>query len=138
MASPYVLNEYTKADVAKHNTKDDLWVIIDGQVYDVTTFFDDHPGGGEVFLEHAGGDASSAFHAEPAHESDRTTGYQGDYLIGKMGPKTVIKPNAKTVVKHLDEDEDEVSMSGGGTPRLLLMAVLLAIVAVVYQFVLKK
>ena len=28
--------EYTVADVAKHNQKDDIWVIIDGQVLDVT------------------------------------------------------------------------------------------------------
>jgi len=28
--------EYTAADVAKHNKKDDVWVIVDGQVLDVT------------------------------------------------------------------------------------------------------
>lgn len=28
--------EYTLAEVAKHNKKDDVWVVIDGQVLDVT------------------------------------------------------------------------------------------------------
>jgi succinate dehydrogenase/fumarate reductase flavoprotein subunit len=28
--------EYTMAEVEKHNTKDDIWVVVDGQVLDVT------------------------------------------------------------------------------------------------------
>jgi succinate dehydrogenase/fumarate reductase flavoprotein subunit len=29
--------EYTMADVAKHNKKDDIWVVVNGQVLDVTS-----------------------------------------------------------------------------------------------------
>ena len=36
---------YTAADVAKHKTQDDLWLIIDGNVYDVTEYVDEHPAG---------------------------------------------------------------------------------------------
>jgi cytochrome b involved in lipid metabolism len=32
-------------------------------VYDVTKFFNDHPGGPQVILEHAGKDASETFEA---------------------------------------------------------------------------
>ena len=31
--------EYTAADVAKHNKKDDIWVIINGEVLDVTKVY---------------------------------------------------------------------------------------------------
>lgn len=52
---------YTKGEVAKHNSKDDLWIIISGQVYDVTGFLPDHPGGTRPLLNNAGKDATSVF-----------------------------------------------------------------------------
>ena len=35
---------FKQTDVAAHNKLDSLWIIIDGDVYDVTKFQDDHPG----------------------------------------------------------------------------------------------
>ena len=34
----------TKADVAAHNSATDLWIIVDEDIYDLTTFQDEHPG----------------------------------------------------------------------------------------------
>lgn len=36
---------FSKEDVAAHNKGDDLWIIVDDDVYDVTKFQDEHPGG---------------------------------------------------------------------------------------------
>lgn len=36
-----VMKEYTMDEVAKHTTKDDCWVVISGQVLDVTNFLPD-------------------------------------------------------------------------------------------------
>jgi len=35
---------FTKDDVASHNKPDNLWIIVDDDVYDLTKFQDEHPG----------------------------------------------------------------------------------------------
>ena len=36
---------FAAGDVAQHNKSDSLWIIVDEDVYDVTKFQDEHPGG---------------------------------------------------------------------------------------------
>lgn len=36
---------YSEEQVKKHNTANDLWIIVDEDVYDLTSFADEHPGG---------------------------------------------------------------------------------------------
>lgn len=38
-------------DVSKHNTPEDLWIVVDGEVYDMTEFTPEHPGGAEGKFE---------------------------------------------------------------------------------------
>lgn len=47
----------------QHNKEDDLWIIIDSYVYDLSDFVDAHPGGMAVLLseEIAGQDATETF-----------------------------------------------------------------------------
>merc|ERR1711959_610779 len=51
----------TAADVAKHSTDKDCWVIIGDDVYDVTAFLADHPGGKKAIMLFAGKDATEEF-----------------------------------------------------------------------------
>jgi cytochrome b involved in lipid metabolism len=42
---------FSPEEVAKHNKEDDLWVIIDAKVYDLSKFAPLHPGGSTVLLD---------------------------------------------------------------------------------------
>lgn len=57
---------YTVAEVSVHNTKSNCWLMINGEVIDVTAFVDKHPGG-DVILQGCGKDATSMFNAVPEH-----------------------------------------------------------------------
>ena len=47
----------SKDEVAQHNKKNDCWIVVDGKVYDMTEFLDEHPGGRRLPLKYAGKDA---------------------------------------------------------------------------------
>lgn len=53
--------EFSVEEVAKHNKKGDIWVIVNGEVLDVTNFLPDHPGGEKAILLYAGRDATEEF-----------------------------------------------------------------------------
>jgi len=72
--------EFTAADVSKHNTKDDIWVIVNGQVLDVTSFLPDHPGGEKAILLYAGRDATEEFNM--LHDPKVIPRYAPDAVIG--------------------------------------------------------
>lgn len=52
----------TREEVAKNNTEESLWCIVDHKVYDLTDFIDAHPGGSVVLTQFAGTDATTAFY----------------------------------------------------------------------------
>ncbi|KAI5286723.1 hypothetical protein KEM52_001883 [Ascosphaera acerosa] len=56
------LKQIARADVAQHNTEEDLWCIIDHKVYDLSDFVDAHPGGNVVLRQVAGKDVTVDFY----------------------------------------------------------------------------
>ncbi|VDC03866.1 unnamed protein product [Peniophora sp. CBMAI 1063] len=75
-------NAFSLDDVAKHNKKDDCWVVVNGQVLDVTSFLPDHPGGEKAILLYAGRDATEEFNM--LHDPKVIPRYAADSVIGSL------------------------------------------------------
>merc|ERR1712187_536944 len=73
----------TMAEVAKHTTKTDCWVVVSDQVLDVTKFLGEHPGGELAILTFAGKDATEEFNM--IHPPDVIGKYAPDAVIGALG-----------------------------------------------------
>ncbi|ORX48572.1 acyl-CoA dehydrogenase NM domain-like protein [Hesseltinella vesiculosa] len=56
------LSIYSREEVKKHSVPGDAWIIIDAEVYNVSTFADLHPGGAQVLNELAGKDVTEDFY----------------------------------------------------------------------------
>ena len=73
----------SRDEVAKHCTRDDCWLIIDGRVYDFSSYLADHPGGDWAIACHAGRNASAVFHS--VHHDD-VNRQKENFLIGAVEP----------------------------------------------------
>ena len=100
-----VLNE---AEIAKHAGKDDCWVIVDSNVYDLTGFIPQHPGGAFLIEPYCGSDATSAFNSRdrspPQSHSTFARGLLRNYYIGPLGktPVTIAKISTDTITPTTD------------------------------------
>jgi cytochrome b involved in lipid metabolism len=70
--------------LSQHKTLRDIWFSVHDQVYDVTNYLGDHPGGEEVLLDRGGQDATEDFE-DVGHSNDarRTL---ARYRIGALPP----------------------------------------------------
>jgi cytochrome b involved in lipid metabolism len=69
-------------DVAKHNSASSCWTVVNGSVYDVTSWINRHPGGAGAILSMCGTDASNAF--DDQHGGQRRPEQElASFFIGK-------------------------------------------------------
>lgn len=75
---------YTYSDVANHHTSDDLWIILNDKVYDLTAFYHYHPGGTKPLLIYGGGDGTHGFEMIKNHNSKNVNLYLKQFYIGDI------------------------------------------------------
>ena len=73
---------FSADEIAKHNKEGDVWVIVGDEVYDVSKFLPDHPGGKKAILLYAGKDATEEF--DMLHERKVIKKYAPDAHVGKV------------------------------------------------------
>ena len=104
--------EWTVEEVARHSRASDLWLIIDGAVFDVTDFVEEHPGGLEALMKRPGQDNSEGFngpqHPEKVHQ------LIGEFYVGRL-KKADGHSGAADTVRAGGGEAALVGASEGGT-----------------------
>lgn len=111
------------SEISKHNTAEDCWLAINGKVYNVTNFLDQHPGGDEVILECAGTDCTQPF--DEIGHSDQAIEMLDDMYVGEGNPEEL------TVIAH-KSSATGTSAGGNSTLPFLLVCTVVAVVAYLY------
>jgi cytochrome b involved in lipid metabolism len=70
-------------EINRHSSADSCWIVINGEVYDVTDFLAVHPGGDSIVLDYAGKeDCANAFYTDVHQHSESAVSLLNDYFIG--------------------------------------------------------
>ncbi|CAO3593398.1 unnamed protein product [Absidia cylindrospora] len=117
---------FTYEQVAEHNKREDLWMIIDNKVYDITEFVDEHPGGEEVLIDEGARDATGPFedvgHSPDAREM-LVKYYLGD-VDANSAPVKVVSANANDTTGDRPE----------GNPLRIIIPVVIILAYIYFRF----
>jgi cytochrome b involved in lipid metabolism len=75
---------YSLADVAAHATPADCWSVVTGNVYDLTKWIPQHPGGAGVIEAMCGVDGTAAFEGQHKGSGSANAALAG-FLLGPLG-----------------------------------------------------
>ncbi|KAI1401042.1 FMN-dependent dehydrogenase-domain-containing protein [Hypoxylon fuscum] len=91
-------------EVVKHTSPESCWVVLYGNVYDVTDFLPSHPGGSKIILQLAGRDATEEY--DPIHPPGTLEeNLKPEAKLGRIDPQTLVqttKPASKEEKKDVE------------------------------------
>ncbi|KAI1412804.1 hypothetical protein F5Y13DRAFT_162686 [Hypoxylon sp. FL1857] len=102
------------AEVAKHNTTSSCWIVINGSVYDVTPYLDQHPGGAAILVKQGGRDATPEFRT--VHSPDVLEYLPKESYLGDMDPAAVA--SLSTVASSAPAPTPSASSTVNGPPHI--------------------
>ncbi|MBN3319843.1 CYB5 protein, partial [Atractosteus spatula] len=117
---------YSLEEIQKHNMSRDTWLVIHDKVYDITRFLEEHPGGEEVLLEQAGGDATESFE-DVGHSTDAREMLK-QYFIGELDMNDRKKESSKDVLITTSTSQSSTWTTW------LIPAIAAAVVGLMYRY----
>ncbi len=101
------------SEIKTHNSKSDCWSIVNGNVYNLTSYVQKHPGGAAVIANICGKDGTNAFSNQHNTQSKPNNVLSG-FLLGPLNAtisaevgQKVIQPPAVSGNGESDEESDE-------------------------------
>ncbi len=80
-------------ELATHNQASDCWLVINGKIYAVSSYINEHPGGAQEIIKYCGQDATQAFatmdKARPKNHSQSAYSILEGYYIGDLNAATI-------------------------------------------------
>lgn len=129
---------FTITDLKEHVTEKDCYLLLNGKVYDVTDFLDEHPGGYDIILNTTGKDATEDF--EEIGHSNAARAMLDKYLIGdfKGSASTAAADSTKSAAKAVASVPSSDDGSALGTLLKALLPLLIILVAAYFALGSKK
>jgi succinate dehydrogenase/fumarate reductase flavoprotein subunit len=110
-------------EVKKHDKKEDVWVVINGEVIDATNFISKHPGGVPALMGYAGKDASEEWNTiHRAGTVERVGIGLGAKILGKIKGGSAAPPPAAPVGYVEPDAPDGHGLIPGPIGALIYMA----------------
>lgn len=75
---------FTTAQVAEKNSKSSCWTIISGNVYDITAYIPNHPGGEAEILQVCGKDGTQLFAKPMQHKEGGASDVLAGFKVGTL------------------------------------------------------
>ncbi|KAI4464309.1 cytochrome b5 [Holotrichia oblita] len=74
--------KYSFKEIKKHDNEASIWIVVGNNVYDITRYLEQHPGGKEILLDMAGTDCTAAY--ESAYHTPVADEILEQYKIGEV------------------------------------------------------
>jgi flavocytochrome c len=104
--------EYTMEEVAKHNTKEDLWVVVKGVVMDLSDWLDEHPGGPQAIMNFMGRDATEEF--EMLHDDEVSLAMRANpHPLSHLSPQPHHHTSSKNTANKREPGDSKVRPFSG-------------------------